>query len=146
MHRQSGNTLIELLGVLALIAITVMAAVVKMQSAGNPLEISTSILEGEFREARLNAIATMSAYRVSPATPTTLKGEKATSCSATTWTADSSLNNKLATGVTMSPTSWNVCYSSRGIATSNVTVTLAHSTLGSRRIEVLVGGASRVLP
>src|SRR6185436_8050221 len=73
MHRQSGNTLIELLGVLALIAITVMAAVVKMQSAGNPLEISTSILEGEFREARLNAIATMSAYRVSPATPTTLK-------------------------------------------------------------------------
>ena len=146
MKRQAGTTLIELLGVLALIGIAVVAVVVKMQSSGNPLEVSTSLVEGEFREARLNAIATMSAYRVSPATPTRLQAEKAATCSATTWTVDSSMNNTLSTGVTMSPSSWSVCYSSRGIATANVVVTLAHSQFGSRRVEVLVGGASRVLP
>jgi prepilin-type N-terminal cleavage/methylation domain-containing protein len=146
MNRQSGMTLLELLGVLALIGIVVCAVVVNMQSSGNPLDVSTSLLEGQFRAARLNAIATMSAYRVSPATPSSLRAEKGATCSATTWTVDSSLNNALSTGVTMSPSSWSVCYSSRGIATANVVVTLAHSRYGSRRVEVLVGGASRVLP
>lgn len=146
MNRQAGTTLLELLGVLALIGIAVGAVAVRMQSSGNPLDLSTSLLEGELRAARLNAIATMSAYRVSPATPTTLRAEQGATCSATTWIVDSSLNNKLSTGVTMSPSSWSVCYSSRGIATANVVVTLAHSQFGSRRVEVLVGGASRVLP
>lgn len=146
MNRQSGTTLLELLGVLALLGIAVVVVAIKMQSMGNPLDISTSLLEGEFRAARLNAIATMSAYRVSPATPTAIRAEKAATCSATTWTVDASLNNTLSTGVTMSPSSWSVCYGSRGIATANVVVTLAHSQYGSRRVEVLVGGASRVLP
>jgi prepilin-type N-terminal cleavage/methylation domain-containing protein len=146
MNRQSGMTLVELLGVLALIAIAVCVAVVNMQSSGIPSTSSTALLEGQFRAARLNAIATMSAYKVTPATPTSLRAEKGATCSATTWTVDSSLNNALATGVTMSPSSWSVCYSSRGVATSNVVVTLAHSRYGSRRVEVLVGGASRVLP
>ena len=146
MNRQSGLTLLELLGVLALIGIAVAAVAVRMQSSGNPLDVSTSLLEGEFRAARLNAIATMSSYRVSPATPTTLRAEKAATCSATTWTVDSNFNNALSTGVTMSPSYWSVCYRSRGIATANVVVTLAHSQYGSRRVEVLVGGASRVLP
>jgi type II secretory pathway pseudopilin PulG len=146
MNGQRGTTLLELLGVLAILGIAVGAIVVRMQSSGNPLDISTSLLEGELREARFNAIATMSAYRVSPATPTRLQAEKGLNCSATTWTVDSSMNSALSTGVTMSPSSWSVCYSSRGVATDNVVVTLSHSQFGSRRIEVLVGGASRVLP
>jgi len=146
MTGQRGTTLIELLGVLALIGVTVVAVVVRYQSVGNPLDTATSLLEGELREARLNAIATMSAYRVTPAATNRLQGDKGATCSATSWTGDSSLTNVLPTGVTMSPTTWSVCYSSRGISTANTTITLSHSTYGTRRVEVLVGGTSRVIP
>jgi hypothetical protein len=146
MDRQRGTILVELLGMLVLIGVTVGAVALRYQSVGNPLDISTSLLEGELREARLNAIATMSAYRVTPAAANRLRGEKGATCSATTWNVDSSLSSTLPAGVTMSPTSWSVCYSSRGISTANTVVTLSHSTLGTRRIEVLVGGATRVIP
>ena len=146
MNRQRGSTLLELLGVLAILGIAVGAVAVRYQSVGNPVEIAASQLEGELRSARLNAIATMSAYRVGPASATLLRAEKGGSCAATTWTTDSSMNLPLPTGVTMSPTTWSVCYSSRGTSTANVIVTLAHSQYGTRRVEVLVGGPTRVLP
>jgi hypothetical protein len=46
----------------------------------------------------------------------------------------------------MSSTSWQVCFSSRGVSGNNTTVTLQHPSNGSRRVEVLVGGTTRVLP
>ena len=146
MNRERGASLIEVLGLLAIIAVALGAVAMKMQTLGSPLDTSTSLLEGVFREARLNAIATMSAYRVSPSSTTRLKGEKAATCSATTWTVDNSMRTDLATGVTQSPTTWSVCFNSRGISTANVIVTLTHPKYGSRSVEVLVGGTSRVLP
>jgi Tfp pilus assembly protein FimT len=139
-------TFIEIVVVLAILAIAVTAFAMNLQPVTSPVDTSTNLLEGVFREARLNAIATMSAERVSPASTTVLKGEKAASCSATTWTTDQSLSTTLPTGVTMSPSSWSVCFSSRGISTNNVTVTLTHPTYGSKSVEVLYGGTSRVLP
>ena len=145
MNKERGASLIEVLGLLALIAVALGAIAMKMQTLGSPLDTSTSLLEGVFREARLNAIATMSAYRVSPSSTTRLKGEKGSTCSATTWTVDNSMRTDLSTGVTQSPTNWSVCFNSRGISTANVIVTLTHPKYGSRRVEVLVGGTSRVL-
>lgn len=146
MSGQRGMTLIELLAALAVLAIALVVVAMNLLPVASPVDTSTALLEGVFREARLNAIATMSSYRVTPGSTNRLRAEKGASCSATSWTADASLDTTLPTGVTMSPSSWSVCFSSRGISTNNVVVTLAHATYGSRRVEVLFGGTSRVLP
>jgi prepilin-type N-terminal cleavage/methylation domain-containing protein len=146
MSGQRGLTFIEVLVVLAILALALGVTAMQLQPVASPVDTATNLVEGEFREARLNAIATMSAYRVSPATPSQLKGEKAASCSATTWTLDSSMNNPLPTGVTMSPSSWSVCFSSRGISTNSLTVTVSHPTYGSKGVMVLYGGTTRVTP
>jgi prepilin-type N-terminal cleavage/methylation domain-containing protein len=143
---QRGMTVIEVLVVLFILSIAITTVAMNLQPVASPVDTSTNLLEGVFREARLNAIATMSAYRVSPASTTRLQGEKGASCSATSWSVDQSLSTTLPTGVTMSPSSWSVCFSSRGISTANVIVTVAHPTYGSKRVEVLYGGTSRVLP
>ena len=48
-------------------------------------------------------------------------------------------------GVTLTDTSWNVCFSSRGISDGNVVIKLQHDRYGSTGVEVLVGGTTRVL-
>ena len=146
MSGQRGFTMIEILAVLAVLGIALGVTAMQLLPIASPIDTSTNLLEGEFRLARLNAIATMTSYRVSSATPTKLQGEKGASCSATTWSPDSSMNVSLPTGVTMSPASWTVCFNSRGISTNNVTVAVTHPTYGSKSILVLYGGTTRVLP
>jgi hypothetical protein len=91
-------------------------------------------------------MATTSAHRVSPSDASNLAVEYANTCSDTTWTTDGNMELKLPDGVTMSDTSWSVCFSSRGISLNNVTVTLGHTKYGTRDIEVLLGGTTRILP
>ena len=95
MSGQRGMTVVELLALLVILGIALSVAVMRLQPLASPVDSSTALLEGVFREARLNAIATMSAYRVSPANTTRLQGEKGASCSATTWSVDPSLSTAL---------------------------------------------------
>jgi len=145
-RRQSGLTLIEALVLLALIGILVAVASLALRPLQSPVDTATALLEGFLRQARLNAIASTSACRVSPGASNRLVAATASSCSATTWSAVSSMNLTLPTGVSMSPSSWVVCFSSRGVSGNNVIVTLQHPSNGSRKVEVLVGGTTRVLP
>ena len=48
-------------------------------------------------------------------------------------------------GVTLTDTSWSVCFSSRGISSDNVVLTLQHDVYGSEQVEVLLGGTTRVV-
>jgi len=89
-------------------------------------------------------MASTSAYRVSPDGASGLRADSATSCSATTWSADTALDLDLPDGVTMSSTTWSVCFGSRGIADANTTITLDHPEFGFISVEVLLGGATRV--
>lgn len=139
-------TLIEALVVLALIGIILAVAALTLRPLESPVDTATSLMEGFLRQARLNAIASTKAYRVTPGTSSRLAAASASSCSATTWTSETSMSLTLPSGVTMSPSSWQVCFSSRGVSGNNVIVTLQHPTNGSRRVEVLVGGTTRVLP
>ena len=44
----------------------------------------------------------------------------------------------------MTDSAWVVCFNARGISSNNLTVTLSHPDRGSRQVEVLLGGATRV--
>jgi prepilin-type N-terminal cleavage/methylation domain-containing protein len=140
-----GSTLAELLVVLAVMGLTLGVAAMNVRPMETPLQTGTALLEAVFHQARLQAIATTSAFRIIPAGSTQLRTEHAESCMDTTWTADPSLRVELPAGVTQSPTTWSVCFSSRGISTNNVVVTLSHAQYGEQKIEVLLGGTTRVL-
>lgn len=143
---ERGMTLIEALIVVALAGIVLAIAGLWLRPLESPIDTATTLFEGFLRQARLNAIATTSAYRVAPSANNRLGVSAASACSATTWTDVPTMRLNLPNSVTMASTSWQVCFSSRGVSTNNVTVQLQHPTNGSRRVEVLVGGTTRVLP
>jgi hypothetical protein len=95
------------------------------------------------RGARARAVASTSALRVRPETNGSLVGEQAASCSATTWTGEPALDLELPDRVTLTDTSWSVCFNSRGIASSGLVLTVDHPDYQPRRVEVMLGGAVR---
>ena len=82
---------------------------------------------------------------MAPIDATRLGASYATTCSATTWTDDPDFELELPEGVELSSTAWNLCFSSRGLASNNLTISLQHDQFGTSDIEVLLGGTSRVL-
>lgn len=144
MRRQSGMTLIEVVAVLAIAGLALGAASLYLRPVEAPLHSGAAIVEGALRAARLKAMASTSAYRVSPDGASGLRAESATSCSAATWSDDPALTFELPEGVTLSSTAWSVCFGSRGIADANTTIALEHPEFGSISVEVLLGGATRV--
>jgi hypothetical protein len=144
MRSTAGLTVVELLGVVAMIGILVGVATLWLGPMDDPLDSGAKLLEGFFRQARAKALATTTAHRVVPVTDEHLAVEFANSCSETTWTADPRLELDLPEGVTLTDTSWSVCFTSRGISEAATVVDLWHSEAGTRQVEVLVGGLSRV--
>ncbi len=142
---EAGVSLFEVLVVIFILGLSVGIASMNFEPLETPLEASATLIEGFMRQARLNAIVTTSAYRVSPWNSGRLRAETANSCSATSWTADNRMSLNLASGVALSSTSWSVCFSSRGISNENVPIEMHHSTYGTTLVEVLLGGTTRVV-
>jgi Tfp pilus assembly protein FimT len=136
--------LLEVLAVVTVLGLSVGAAALKLQPIETPLDSGTRLVQSSLRQARLSAIASTSAYRVVPVTSDRLTGEYANSCSASTWTTDSSMSLNMPKDVDFESTGWSVCFSSRGISDGNVEIVLDHPTAGKSTVEVLVGGTTRV--
>jgi prepilin-type N-terminal cleavage/methylation domain-containing protein len=145
MHGQRGFTISELTVVVAIMGLSLAIGSLYLEPMETPLQSGATQMEGFFRQSRLRAMATTSAYRVTPSDSSNLAVEYARTCSDTSWTAAGDMSLELPSDVTMSDTSWSVCFSSRGISLNNVIVTLSHSTYGSIRVEVLLGGTTRIL-
>lgn len=145
MTSETGASLPEVLTIIALMAIALGAAFMYLTPASAPLQAGTVLVEGTFRQARLRAIATTSAYRVVPDGDDFLRTETSGNCSDTTWTEVDGAGVELPDGVSMSDTTWIVCFTSRGISTDNLTITLSHADYGTSQVEVLIGGTTRVL-
>jgi prepilin-type N-terminal cleavage/methylation domain-containing protein len=138
-------TLIELIIVMAILTIGLGTASIFLKSTENPLKTGTVLVEGSFREARLMAIASTTAHRVSPAGSGGLQMEHAMTCAETTWIETDLPPLELPHDVVIENSDWSVCFNSRGVSNNNVVVTLTHPTFGSTRVEVLLGGTTRVL-
>jgi len=146
MRTSSGSSLLELLAVLAIVGIALGAASLYLRPMEAPVQTAAVELEGFLRQARARALATTSACRVLPAGPSRLRTECADDCAATTWTVEPGGGLDLPRGVTMTDTSWSSCFDSRGLAGANLRITLVHPEYHSRQVEVLLGGAARVVP
>lgn len=145
MHAQRGFTMTELVVVVAIMGLSLAIGSLYLEPMETPLQSGAIRMEAFFRQARLSAMATTSAYRVAPSDSSNLAVEYAATCSASTWTTEGDMELELPKGVTVSDTSWSVCFSSRGISLNNITVTLQHSKYGTRQVEVLLGGTTRIL-
>ncbi len=156
-----GFTLPEVLIILAVTGILGAIAAPSVLWANNPLQNATNIVSGNFKLARAKAMAATSAYRVRAASSTQLAGEFARNCAAAEadWVTDpgfdlnfqdeeldlEAVELSLPTtvdGVAQgSPSGWSICYNSRGIANSNVVVTLKNKENNQiRTVEVFLGG------
>jgi prepilin-type N-terminal cleavage/methylation domain-containing protein len=144
-----GFTLIEGIIVTAVMAVLFSVALVGFRGFSNPLENQYAELVSLVRLARIKAMQNTAAYRL-VANDGTIWVQWATSCSATTWATDASIGRdlggglrglQLGEGVTMSPTSWSICFNSRGSlgSPSNLTLTLSREGR-TRGMQVLLGG------
>jgi len=145
MGRQSGMTLVELLVALAILGLGLTASTMYLKSTDNPLKTGSVLLEGSLREARLMAIAETAAYRLVPQGTRAVRMEHAGTCGDTTWLDAPVPSVPMPDGVTIVTEGWVVCFNSRGISSDNVVVTLSHEDFGTRQVEVLLGGTTRVL-
>jgi len=144
--KSRGTTLVEMLAAMTVIGLLVGVAGIWLKPMEAPLRSSVVLSQAFLRQARVTAMATTSAYRVRGSSERELIAETAASCTATTWTADDRMRLVLPDPVTLSETSWEVCFSARGMSQTSVQFGLSHPDLGEERIEVLRGGTTRVLP
>ncbi len=146
MSRQAGTSLIETIATLAIIALFLGGTLANLEPAEAPLQTGSMLVEGLILQARSSAMATTSAYRIVPVGAGRLLNEHADRCSDASWTSEPGNALDLPDEVTLSDTDWTVCFGRRGLSTDNLTLTLVHPEYGSRQIEVLLGGTTRVLP
>jgi type IV fimbrial biogenesis protein FimT len=143
MHFEHGFSLIELLVTLGIVGIALGIGLMYLAPLLAPVDEAAIELEGVFRHARARALATTSAYRVRPDSATGVRSDTAENCTGGTWTPESTL--AFPRQVTMTDTSWSVCFNSRGLASTDLVVTLTHPEYQTRQVEVMLGGAARVV-
>ena len=139
-----GFTLFELLIVLAVLGTLIGMAALNLRALDSPLQNGTSQLLGFLKQVRAKAIATTLVYKVEPSSTTQLITKYAESCSALTMTTDADLTLDLPKGVSLTSTTWSVCFNTRGLADNNITVTLMDSKGKTKTVEVFLGGGVRV--
>jgi len=144
-NRQAGLSLVELLAVLAVLGVVAMIGALYLTPAAAPLQEGTILLESLFRQTRMKAMATTASYRLAPTDSGRITAERANSCGDEIWASADDLYLQLPEGVSMAETDWSLCFGARGVSSENIVVTLTHSKFGTRRVEVLLGGTTRVL-
>ena len=146
MNRAKGMSLVELLVVVALMGVMLGVGGIYFTTNEVSLQGATELVERFLRHARGKAMATTSAYRVSALDNRQLQALFSTNCSSASWTVDSALSFELPEKVTLTDTTWTVCFSSRGISSNNLLVGLSHPESGTRQVEVMLGGTTRIVP
>ena len=143
--RQSGFTVVELLVVFAVLGVSLGVGALYLKPAAAPLATSAALVEGYTRQARMRAMATTSAYRIRPVSAAVIAAESAGSCMDEIWAASSIPDLALEEQVELTDTDWTVCFSGRGVSSNNVVITLSHPDFGTKQVEVLLGGTTRII-
>ena len=149
-RRTYGFTLVELLFVLAIFAIIVAIGALNLRGLQDPLHEAATNVAGLMKQSRAKAMATTSAYRVKVSTSNArdLVTESAISCSDTSgWAADGALSTELPKGISMSVSQGSLptCFDPRGLGSQDLILTFTDAKGRSMKVEVMLGGAVRML-
>jgi type IV fimbrial biogenesis protein FimT len=139
----SGFTLLEVLMVLSITTVLMGIAVFNFRALENPADNGAALVAGYLRKARAKAMASTSAYTISPSTSTILVATSGTTCNATTQTSDPEMNLELPSGATFAAVGWSLCYGSRGIANNSVDIQVSDAST-SRVVQAVLGGGVKI--
>jgi prepilin-type N-terminal cleavage/methylation domain-containing protein len=139
-----GFTLMEVVIATALFGILCAVSIMNLNVFSSSSKNSANELNSFLKRARAKAVATTQSYMIQPSSTSQITSKYAKNCSATTWTDDSSLSLKFPKGATLSGTAWSLCFNSRGMSESSTSIVI-NNTTGSKTVQVMLGGASRVL-
>ena len=145
MHDQKGFSTLELMVVLFMSSILLSLAVSSLSELNDPLRNGTAQLHGFFKQVRTRAVSTTSAYIVEPVSPGKVVTKYGTSCSDPSPTTESLLILELPKTVSLTSTTWSVCFTSRGLADQSLNVGIQDTEGSGETIEIFMGGAVRVL-
>lgn len=144
MYRDLGFSLIELVVALAIVSIMLGIAGANLKEMVNPAQNASAEVAAFMKQARARAISTTSAYTVEASSPRQLIAKFGINCSDVNTTNDDTLIVNLPDDVTLTSTTWSICFSSRGLADSNIVVSLEDAYGSAESIEVYLGGAVEI--
>ncbi len=147
MKSESGFSGVELLVVMAVMGIVLGMAASNLRVIANPAQHGASEVMGYLKHARARAVSTTSAYTVRPLSTNTLQALTGINCASADSEPDPGMPAlTLPAGAYLGETDWSVCFSSRGLPTTNLEVSVHDSNnhgLGVG-VEVYYGGAVRI--
>ncbi|MCG9892498.1 MAG: prepilin-type N-terminal cleavage/methylation domain-containing protein [Thermosynechococcaceae cyanobacterium MS004] len=152
-----GFTLTEALVTVVVLGILTAIAAPTIRFGNAPLKDTSSRLVGNLKLMRAKAMSHTAAYRLRAVPGTTgavdFRVERAALCSDTAWTADPGfsvedaqvdrpvqVSQVMLNGQGQPIDNWSLCYSSRGLASHNLEMTLRDEQSG-QKITVFPGGA-----
>ena len=142
--KQTGYTIVELLVVVCLIAIMSYVAIANIKRFSNPSNNAAANLAAFLKESRQRAMSSTQAYLVQPVNANMVKTSYASTCSATTFTEDTSFKLSIKNPAKLTLTTWSICYSPRGLADNSANITIQDGST-TRTVQVVLGGAVRIL-
>ena len=155
MKTTKGLSLIELLITMAVVGVVMGIGALNLKPLNNDAGSAAGQLVGFLKLTRAKAMSTTSAYRVwteagSKPGQLRLYAERAKRCSDGTWTRDPKLQVELPEKVTLDLdfSLWNFrkpCFDSRGLSSDYAVVILKDDRSRIRKVELLLGGAARVV-
>lgn len=140
----SGFTILELITVMTIAGILSGMAVMNLNALSNTSENAAAEFAAFLKQTRARAITSTAAYFVQPSNNHKVITKIGNNCSDTSPVVDPLLAINFPTGASLASTTWSLCFSSRGLSDSNLSVTINDIHSRTRTVEVLLGGSIRI--
>lgn len=140
---ERGFSLVNIVATMGLAAILMATATSNLKSLENAVADASFTTNHFLKLTRARAISRTTAIKVFPQNSQIIIAHEAETCDATT-TTPTEMELRLPTGSNLTDTTWEVCFTPRGLADEHVLFTLSDDQGRTRTVEVALGGGTRI--